>query len=255
MKIAVCCKLTPDTEDISPAADGSVSAAKANWSVSEYDLQAIQAATDMRKAGDEVVALTVGGPITDQSNLIKALMSRGSLDRLVRVVDDAAAEADASVIAKALAELVRKVDADLVLFGEGSSDRYARVTGSLVAAELGWPCVNAVDAIAANPDSVVVERDVEDGVEVVELSVPCALAVTSTINIPTTPGMKAVLAAGKKPVETFTLADLGVASAPAITCVSSEVPPKPGRRLIMLEGAPDEAASELVAKLKADHVL
>ncbi len=256
MKIAVCCKFTPDTEDVKPFADGSIDASKAKWGVSDYDLQAIQAAADVCAVnGGESVAITVGAANIDQSKLTKELMSRGSLSALYRVIDDAVAQADAVVVAKALAELVKKAGASVVIAGEGSSDRYQRVMGSQVAAVLGWPCVTSVDKINANGETLVVERDVEDGVEVVELDGPCVLVVTSTINIPPIPNMKAVLAAGKKPVETYALADLGVDAAAAVETVKSEIPAQPGRQKIILTGSADEMAAQLVEKLTIDQVL
>lgn len=255
MKIAVCCKFAPDTEDIKPAADGSVDASRAKWGVSDYDLQAIQAAADMTDGTEvEVVALTVGGAKIDQGKLTKELMSRGNLSALYRVVDDSAEEADTAVIASLLAELAVKSGADVVMCGEGSSDRYQRVVGSQVAAVLGWPCVTCVDKISLEGDKIVVERDLEDGIEVVELAAPCVIATTSTINTPPIPNMKAVLAAGKKPVETFQMADLD-APAAVVEVLSSAIPEQPGRQKIILAGSPEQIAAQLVEKLTIDKVL
>lgn len=255
MKIAVCCKFTPDTEDIAPAADGTVDLSRASWGVSEYDRQAIQAASDLAGDGDEVVALSVGPALIAQSKLVKELLSRGKLSALYRVADDAVDAADGAAVARMLANLVREVQPELVLFGEGSSDRYARTTGSLVAAELGWPSATAVDALSLEGAAVVAERDLEDGVEVVEMALPCAVSVTSTINVPETPGMKAVLAAGKKQVEDRSADACGFDGVARVEVVASEVPPMPGRLLEMIEGTPEEIARQLVGKLSADGVL
>ncbi len=255
MKIAVCCKLTPDSEDISVSPDGTADLGRANWGVSSYDLQALQAAADLRTDGDDVVVFTVGGTNIASPKLFKELMSRGNSDRLVRVAEDTLADADAYTIAQILAAMVRREQPDLVLFGEGSSDRYARTMGSLVAASLHIPSVTAVDRIALEGEQVIVDRDMEDGVETVSVAMPCALSVTTTINTPALPNMKAVLSAGKKPCEDVTIADLGVEVAPALTLVASEVPLMPGRQCVKIEGTPDEAATQLVMKLRADQVL
>ena len=255
MKIAVCCKFTPDTEDVVAQPDGAVDATRANWSVSEYDLQAIQAAADVCAEGDETYAVTAGTPDIDQTRLTKALLSRGNLSSLYRVMDESLEGADAAAVARVLAAALRATQADVVLFGEGSSDRYARVTGSLVAAELGWPCVNAVCAIERSGDAFTVERDVEDGVEVVEVTAPCVIVTNSTINIPPIPKMKALLAAGKKPVETVSVADLGVDVDASLDATGRGVPAEPGRKKMVLEGAPDDIAAQLVDLLRADQVL
>lgn len=256
MNIAVCCKFTPDTEDVIVGQDGSPDTSKARWGISDYDLQAIQAAADIGALVDsEAVAISIGGSIINQTKLTKDLMSRGSLSRLIRVADDALIDADPGVTSRVLAALVGKADADVVICGEGSADCYRRVTGSMVAADLGWPCVTCVDKIGFDGDAFICERDLEDGIEVVRVPLPCVIVTTSTINVPPVPNMRSVLAAGKKPVEDVALSDLGVLMDPAIGRVSYELPPRPGRQLMMIEGSPDEAAEKLVSMLVADKVL
>ncbi len=255
VKIAVCSKFTPDTEDINPAPDGSVNTKSAVWNVNDYDLQAIQAAEDMSGEDDEVVAITAGAENVSQAKLVKNLMAHGNLACLYRVADNALEDADPAVIAHVLASVIRKVEPDVVLFGEGTSDRYSRTMGALVAAELDWPSVNYADKISMESGNIVVERDLEDGIEVVELNTPCAISVTSTINIPPLLTMKAMLGAGKKPVEDLTLEELGIDTQPLLEVEAREIPARPGRQQIMLEGTPEEATAELVNKLKADQVL
>jgi electron transfer flavoprotein alpha/beta subunit len=257
MKIAVCCKFTPDTEDIRITGQGQVDLSSANWSVSEYDLQAIEAASRITEAnGTEAVAVTVGPKRISDPRLTKLLMSRGTLSSLYRVVDDSVAEADVNVLAKILAAVVAHAGVDVAIFGEGSSDRYYRMTGAQVASELQWPCVTCVDKITTTDTGFIVERDLEDGVEVVEVSVPCVICVTSTINIPTLPAMKAVLAAGKKPVIDLTLEDLGlVGLCAALEHRGSEAPAEPDRLKMMLSGSPEEIAEELVKNLKQENLL
>ena len=82
MKIAVCCKFAPDAEDVRVADDGSVDVSKAKWSVSDYDMQAIQAASDLGgELGAEVVALTAGPAKIDQAGLRKTSCPAGTCRR------------------------------------------------------------------------------------------------------------------------------------------------------------------------------
>lgn len=252
MKVAVCCKIAPDAEDVVVAADGGIDVSRANWKVSEYDLNAIKAAQDM---GAEAVAITVGPTDITASRLQKSLMSQGNLASLIRVADDSLGESDTAQLARILAAAVSRSGAEVALFGEGSSDRYQRVTGSQVAAELGWPCVTAVDAIEVGDGVVTAWRDLEDGIEIVELALPCVLVTTSTINVPQIPAMKAVLAAGKKPVDDISIVDLGVNTEAAVKRLGTEAPKLPGRQKVVLEGDPAEVAAELVKKLKENNVL
>ena len=80
-----------------------------------------------------------------------------------------------------------------MLFGEGSGDIYAQQVGLLVGELLQLPVINAVSNIQRNGDRIVVERTLEDEVEVIELSLPAVLCVTSDINTPRIPSMKAIL--------------------------------------------------------------
>lgn len=255
MIIAVCAKITPDPESVSVDQTGKPNTGMSVWGVSEYDLQAIQAAQEMSRAGDEVVAISAGTTAIAKPRLTKSLMSKGNLQSLIRIADDGLADADSAVYARVLASAIKRAGADVVLFGEGSSDRYARSMGAQVAAELDWPSFNAVDRIDMEDQMIVIERDVEDGIEVVEVIPPCALSVTSTINVPVIPTMKAVLDAGKKPVEDLDLADLEIEESPTLELVSTGVPAQPGRLQVMLTGSPEEIAAQLVDKLKADQVL
>ena len=204
---------------------------------------------------EEVVAITAGGPNIADTRLTKALMSHGNTSSLLRVVDEAIPHMDTKQLAQVLAAMIKRSGVDVALFGEGSSDRYQRITGSQVAAELGWPCVNCVNAITTDGSAITVERETEHAIEVIEIQAPCVIVVTSTINVPPLPAMKAVLAAGKKPVEDVSLSELSVELAPALKRVSSVEPEMPGRQQLILEGSPAEIAAQLIQKLTADNVL
>jgi electron transfer flavoprotein beta subunit len=258
MKIAVGCKFTPDTEDIIVTPDGEINLTKAVWNISEYDLQAVEAAGDLAgETGGEAVALTVGPEIVKKTKFSKDLLSRGDLLSLYRVADDACYDSDVNTLAKILAAMVRRVGADVILFGEGSSDRYYRQTGMQTAAILGYAGVSCVNKITVDGEALIVERILEDEIEEVRVPLPCVLSVTSTINSPKVPGMKAILAAGKKPVIDLELADLGFAALPpaAVDRISQHAPPEPARLKIILAGTAQETAAQLVVHLKNDGVL
>ena len=103
MNIIVAFKVVPDDQDIQVAADGSLDASKAPQKVSEYDLNAIEAAAQLAAAneGSQVFAVTVGGSQIDDSKLKKNVMARGA-DKLFMTADDAAADLDSHATAEAL---------------------------------------------------------------------------------------------------------------------------------------------------------
>ncbi|MCL1841209.1 MAG: putative electron transfer flavoprotein FixA [Propionibacteriaceae bacterium] len=249
MKIVACFKASPDAQDIQTLPDRTLNLERAASKIGTYDLNAIEAARQLADAtGGTVVGLSAGGAALSNAKLTKDALSRG-LDELVAVVDEALVSAEGYQTAQVLAGAVRDLgDVDLVLCGAGSSDVYAQQVGNQLGTILGWATLNGVDAISVEGDHLVVERPLEDAVQVVEVALPAALSLTSGINTPRIAGMKDILAAGKKPVRTLDAPALAPASA---TLVSQLAPEQVERRHIILEGSPADAAAELATYLKA----
>jgi len=211
MNIVVCCKLAPDAADIEVKRDGSISLERAEWKIGGFDLHAVESAVHLvEENGGKVMALCAGPQKINQSKLKKDLLSRGP-DELYLVADEALAGADTALTASVLAQAIRKMGAvDLILFGEGSADLYFQQTGLQVGERLGLPTLNAVSKIEVEGGKLVIERSLENEVEVLEVGLPAAFSVTTDINQPRLPGMKEILKAGKKPVTEWSLADVGV---------------------------------------------
>lgn len=263
MNIVVCVKLTPDPSDIEVKSDGSISLERAEWSIGNFDLQAVEAAVRLAEAaaaaGEEskVIALSAGPEAIDQSKLKKGLLSRGP-DELMMVVDDALRGADTAATAAVLAQAVRKLGpVDLVLCGEGSADLYFQQVGLQLGERLCLPTLNAISKIERDGEVLVVERDLEDEVEVLEVPLPAVLSVTTGINPPRLPTMKEILKAGKKPVRRLSLAELELSGeiAPQVQVISTRAPEQRDRKQIMLSGSPEEAAQKLVEQLSREGII
>ena len=232
------------------AADGGLDYSKAKNTVSAYDLNAIEAAAQLAAAneGSKVIAVTVGGAGIDDSKLKKNVLARG-VDELYMTADAALADLDANAAAGALAELVAKVGGyDVILCGDGSADNYAQQTDVQLAAKLGLPVVNAATKITAKDGALEVERTLEDAVEVVEVPLPCVVSVAPDIALPRIPGMKDILAAGKKPMS---VAGADGAYASALETVSCLAPEQADRKQEVLEASADGAIAQFAAALKA----
>lgn len=138
-----------------------------------------------------------------------------------------------------------------MLFGEGSGDLYAQQVGLLVGEMLQVPALNAVSSIQVVEGGVLIERTLEDEVEVLVLPLPAVLCVTSDINVPKVPSMKAILGAGKKPVTQWTASDIGWSLAQPYTELSQiRVPPQAERKHIIFENDSPETIAELAEHLK-----
>lgn len=200
MNIVVAFKVVPDDQDIQVAGDRSLDFSKAKGVVSAYDLNAIEAAAQLAAAhpGSTVTAVTAGPASIDDSKLKKNVLARG-VDDLRMVADDALADMDAAATAEVLAALLADGPYDIILCGDGSADDYAQQVDVQLAARLGLPSVSAVTEIDGAEGAVVVERTLEDVVEEVRVPLPAVVAVSPDVALPRIPGMKDILAAGKKP--------------------------------------------------------
>ena len=250
MNIIVPIKVLADDQDIVVAADRSLDDSKAHRIVSTYDLNAIEAAVQLASAHEDskVVCVSVADAKADDSKLKKGILARG-VDELVMIADDACADLDAHATAAMLARLVDGLDAaDLIVCGDGSADNYAQQVDVQLAAKLGLPVVTAATKITAKDGALEVERTLEDVVEVVEVPLPAVVSVAPDIALPRIPGMKDILAAGKKP--------MGVAGADgayesALEVLSCKAPEQAERKLEVMDASEDGAIEKFAAALKA----
>ncbi len=249
MKIAVAFKVVPDDQDIQVASDRSLDFSKAKGTVSTYDLNALEAAAQLAAAHPDstVTAVTVGASSIDDSKLKKNVLARGVND-LVMVADDACADMDAAATAQELAAVLGGAGYDLILCGDGSADDYAQQVDVQLAARLGLPSVNAVSAIKADGETLIVERTLEDVVEEVEVPLPAVVAVTPDVATPRIPGMKDILAAGKKPMD---VKGAPVEPTRAIEVVSCAAPEAAERACNVADASADGAIEAFAAAIKA----
>ena len=250
MKIMVCCKVVPDDQDIQVAEDRSLDYSKAKPIVSAYDLNAIEVAVQLAAVSEDstVTVVTVGPKSIDDSKLKKNILARGA-DELIMAADDACATLDAHATAEQLSALIGKAGAfDLVLCGDGSADDYAQQTDVQLAVKLGLPVVSAAAKITPEAAAVVVERVLEDVVETVRVPLPAVVSVTPDIALPRIPGMKDILAAGKKPMD-VSGAPLPLSS--SLETVSCLAPQQAERKQEIFAATDDGAVERFAAALKA----
>lgn len=251
MNTVACYKITPDNQDVAVAPDGSIDVSRAAMVLGEYDLMAIEEAAKVAEATEgRAVLLTAGGEALGDTKLVKAALSRGTSE-LYSVSDPALADADAFQTATVLAAALGKMEYDLVICGEGSADRYEQQVGSLLGSLLGLPVVNAVSSIEPRDGSVVVERALENEVEVLEVALPAVVSVTTDINLPRIPQLKDILAAGKKPVTTWTLDEVGGLPSACVETVSVKAPGNVERKKVVYESGSAENVGELAANIRA----
>ncbi|MFR6013123.1 MAG: putative electron transfer flavoprotein FixA [Eggerthella lenta] len=250
MNIVAAFKVVPDDQDIQVSADGTLDYSKAKNTVSAYDLNAIEAAAQLAAAneGSNVVAVTVGGADIDDSKLKKNVLARG-VDELYMTADDACKGLDARGTAAALAELVSKVGGfDVVLCGDGSADNYAQQVDVQLADALDLPVVTAVSAVSVEGAVATCDRMLETQLQTVQVDLPAVISVVPDIALPRIPGMKDILAAGKKPMN---VAGADGAYESSIEVASCLAPKQADRKREILEASADGAIEQFAAALKA----
>jgi electron transfer flavoprotein beta subunit len=234
MDIVVLVKHVPDaTADRTfTDADHTTDRAGVDGLLSELDEYAVEEALDLADThGGEVTALTMG-PEQALDAVRKALQMGASAG--VHVVDDALHGSDALATSLVLAKALEKIGSyDLVLTGMASTDGGMSVVPAMLAERLGLPHLGFAAEVSVEGSTVRIRRDGDTAAETVEGSLPAVVAVTDQINEPRYPSFKGIMAAKKKPVQTWTLADLGVEPAQvglsaAWTAVES-VTPRPPR--------------------------
>ncbi|EAW9402714.1 TPA: electron transfer flavoprotein FixA [Salmonella enterica subsp. enterica serovar Typhimurium] len=253
MKIITCYKCVPDEQDIAiNNADGTLDFSKADSKISQYDLNAIEAACQLKQQlGDaQVVAMSVGGKALTNAKGRKDVLSRGP-DELIVVIDDQFEQALPQHTAIALAAAAQKSGFDLLICGDGSSDLYAQQVGLLVGEALNIPAINGVSKILSLTDSTLtVERELEDEVETLSIPLPAVIAVSTDINTPQIPSMKAILGAAKKPVQVWSPADIGLNSVPAYSAQQVAAPKQRERQRVVIEGDGEEQIAAFVENLR-----
>jgi len=216
MNIIVCVKHVPDaTADRKFEDDNTVDRVGVDGLLSELDEYAVEQALQLKeKAGDgevEVTALCVG-PEKAVDAVRKALQM--GADKGIHVVDDAIAGSDAIATSLVLAKAVEKAGAegkvDVVLCGMASTDASMSVVPAMLAERLSWPQVTMASVIESQGDQVRIKRDGDTATEVIGATMPLVLSVTDQSGEARYPSFKGIMAAKKKPLETWSLSDLGV---------------------------------------------
>lgn len=253
MKIITCYKCVPDEQDIAiNNADGTLDFSKADGKISQYDLNAIEAACQLKQQVGEaqVVAMSVGGKALTNAKGRKDVLSRGP-DELIVVIDDHFEQSLPQQTATALAAAAQKSGFDLLICGDGSSDLYAQQVGLLVGEMLNVPAINGVSKILSLTDSTLtVERELEDEVETLSIPLPAVIAVSTDINTPQIPSMKAILGAAKKPVQVWSSADIGLNGAQAYSEQQVAAPKQRERQRVVIEGDGEEQIAAFVENLR-----
>jgi electron transfer flavoprotein beta subunit len=203
-------KYVPDaTGDRRFAEDGTTDREGVDGLLSELDEYAVEQALRVAEAsGDAEVTVVTVGPDDARDALRKAL-SMGA-DKAVHVSDEDIHGSDVMGTSLVLARAVEKAGFDLVVAGMASTDGTMGVVPALVAERLGVPAVTLVSELSVSGGVVSGRRDGDVASEQLEAVLPALVSVTDQSGEARYPSFKGIMAAKKKPVESWDLDDLGV---------------------------------------------
>lgn len=243
VNIVVLVKQVPDSgaERTLDPADHTLDRASASNVINEMDDYAIEEALRIRDAaGGEVTVLTMG-PASAAEAIRKALQM--GPDRAVHVCDDALAGSCALGTSKVLAAALGTLSPDLILCGAEATDGRVQAMPHMLAERLGIAALTGARKLTVDGASLTIERQTEDGYELVTAVTPAVVSVWDTINEPRYPTFKGIMAAKKKPVTELTLADLGIepaevgaAGATSVVTGQRARPPRPAGRTVVDNG-------------------
>ncbi|MGH3661169.1 MAG: electron transfer flavoprotein subunit beta/FixA family protein [Micromonosporaceae bacterium] len=211
MKIVVCVKHVPDaTGDRHFRADGATDRSSADNLLSELDEYAAEQALNIAEShgGTEICYLTMG-PEPAIGALRRALAMGG--DRAVQVTDDALLGVDALGTSAVLAAAIRALGFDLVICGMASTDGSMGVMPAMLAERLAVAQATMASQVIELADgAITVRRDNDLGSITMTAPLPAVVSVTDLSGEPRYPSLKNTMAARRKPVQTWSLGDLGV---------------------------------------------
>lgn len=223
-----------------------VELANVKMSVNPFDEIAVEEAIRLKEAGkaDEVIAVSIG-PEKAQEQLRTAMAigaDRGILVKTDDPIDLGGVEPLA--VAKALKALVEKESPDLVIMGKQSIDDDSNQTGQMLSALLGWSQGTFASKLDIDGDTIKVTREVDGGLETLELKAPAIITTDLRLNEPRYAKLPDIMKAKKKQLDVIEPADLGVNFTPRLEIVKVTEPPK------REGGVKVESVDALIDKLK-----
>lgn len=227
--------------------------------ISETDKNAIEEAIRLKeKHGGKITAISIGSPQAKEA--LREALAMG-VDEACLLTDPLFEGSDAHATANVLAAAVTKIlDYDLILCGAYSEDLFAFQVGPRLAEICNLPQITYAAKMTLEGTKVVVERDLENERQTVEGKLPCLVSVAREINEPRLPTLMAIMAASKKPMNTWAAADLNLSADElgfngSLVEVLRSTVSIGERKRVMLQGDVNEVAPKLVKSLLQEGAL
>ena len=218
MQIAVCLCQVPDTSSVISFVEGVIDFSRVNEMMNPYDDYALEEAVSLKERFEgSVVTLFCVAPPSAREMLRKALAMGGDRALLISTTERPDPFQTALLLCRAVAAFYGGVLPDLVFCGKHSTDFQSAQVPLMLAELLGIESVSAIIKLEASADSIQVEREIEGGIESLEVHYPALFSVEKGLNAPRKTTIKAVMEARKKTID---LLPLTISESPYVTITS-----------------------------------
>ena len=225
MKVLVTVKRVTDPDArIKVKADGTgIETEGIEFKLNPFDENAVEEAIKIKeKMGGEVVVLSIG-PQEAVNNMRTALAMGADRGILVKATDE---QLDSDLTARIIVEMVKKENPDIVIMGKQAVDGDSGQVGQLVAEYMGWPQACFASKVEVEEGSVVVDREVDGGIETLKLQLPALITADLRLNVPRLPTLPNILKAKRKKIEQVELDSLGLDTGLKVETIGFEAPPE-----------------------------
>jgi electron transfer flavoprotein beta subunit len=259
MKIVVCIKQVPDTNEVKiDAVTGTLVREGVPSIINPDDKNALEEALRLKEEQlAHVTVITMGPPQAERA--LREALAMGA-DEAVLLSDRAFAGADTLATSLALAKAIENLEYDIVFAGRQAIDGDTAQVGPEIAEHLGHPQVTYVEEVKILDKELYVKRALEDGYEIIKVSMPCILTCIKELNHPRYMNMSDIFTAYSKEIKMMTANDLnadksllGLSGSPTKVRRSFTRGPKGAGERIDLP--PSEAADFIAEILKEKHLI
>jgi electron transfer flavoprotein beta subunit len=220
---------------------GGVDTDGVKMSVNPFDEIALEAALRLKEAGkaDEVVVVSIGGDESQQQ--LRTGLAMGA-DRAIQVQTTDSMQPLG--IARAFLKIIEREDPGLVILGKQAIDDDNSQTAQMLAALWGRPQATFASEMVLDGDTATVTREVDAGLEVIEIKLPAVVSVDLRMNEPRFVKLPDIMKAKRKPLDVVPVADLGVDTGNRLSVKRFAPPPQRAKGIMV------EDAGQLVSELK-----
>ncbi|MHC1748755.1 MAG: electron transfer flavoprotein subunit beta [Cellulosilyticaceae bacterium] len=261
MKIIVCAKQVPDTNEVKiDPVKGTLIRDGVPSILNPDDANGLEAALAIKDEHPDthITVITMGPP--QAKDMLRECLAMGADDAIL-ISDRAFAGADTWATSNTIASAIRKIgEYDIILAGRQAIDGDTAQVGPQIAERLRLPQVTYAEKITLNEKTLRINRQLEDGYELIQVSTPCLITAVKELNTPRYMTIGKIVDACNKEIIEWNLVDLGldereVGLNASPTQVLKSFTPEAKGKGVVLQGNNKEIAKQLINALKAKHLL